>query len=509
MRRLCLLLLLLPALAACQWMTEDFDDNTEAVDSSANQYINLTISVGSGHQVTTRAVPAGGENGDGREAGFERENVISGITFILADGPLGSSTAKVQYVRYFPVFRGTALDPGATTSHSHTDGGGEEVIYTTGDCLVDDFDLRENKDYHVIVLANCYVAASVGDNLSDIQDQTLSLSALCQRTGTSYVPDNYNTFAMASEQDVVINFGGGTGVTQTSTPNSVTYTVNRAIIIERLAARIDYCSNYAGGTKTAPYGIYDVKVNGEDATVKGYKYDVDDYTYFVLESIIPFNLFDEQEYFFKRVRADWGTSTPNYLAEETASNFVADPKTNQKTATAMNYINSINTAVEPSWLATTPYYRSCESMNAQTATSKLSISSHLTGDGDKSNVFVLAYAMENTLMPASPLKTYATGLVLTGSYYDATTNSFLTRKTHYGFLRHQGETRDGSGPYPTYEWSELNSELTGAAAVPMNFSIVRNNIYRVSIDQVSAIGRLQLRMAVHDWRNVWNPEIFI
>ena len=503
MKRLCFLLLLLPALGACQWMTEDYEEDGK-LSPTTGQYLNLTISVGGGHQVTTRATtpPNGGENGDGREAGFERENTISGITLILADGPLGDSEAKVQYVRYFPVTRGTALNPGATptTEHSHTNyAGGEEVVYTTGNCLIEDFNLREDKNYHAIVLANCYVSASAGDLLSTIQDQTLPLTALFQRSG--YGPDSHDTFAMASEQDVIVNFGNSTGVTQTQTANAITYTVDRAIVIERLAARIDFCTNYASGAKTATYVT---------SPVKGYKYDIDANHYFILESIIPFNLYNEQEYFFKRVQAGWGEGTkPSLLGQETASNYVADPQTSQKAGTTMSYVNALG-ATEPAWATTTPYYRSCESINAQATTSKLTIGSHLTGDGDKSNVFVLAYAMENTLLPDSPLKTYATGLVLTGSYYTTADNRFLTRKTHYGFLRHQGETRDASTPYPTYEWSEITSSMTGASATPMNFSIVRNNIYRVSIDQVSPYGgKLQLKMAVHDWRHVDNPVIYI
>lgn len=55
------------------------------------------------------ATPKGGENGDGREAGFQRENTISGITVILYQDATGINTTAnptLDLVRYFPVSEG-------------------------------------------------------------------------------------------------------------------------------------------------------------------------------------------------------------------------------------------------------------------------------------------------------------------------------------------------------------------------------------------------------------------
>ena len=113
--------------------------------------------------------------------------------------------------------------------------------------------------------------------------------------------------------------------------------------------------------------------------------------------------------------------------------------------------------------------------------------------------------MENTLKPASLLKTYATGLVITGSYYDSA-DKFLIRKSFYGYLRHQGETMGTT--YPATELTAANltaDSYTGGASTAMNFSIVRNNIYRVNINTVG--GWITLKVAEHDWRKVSHPEI--
>lgn len=74
-----------PLLSSCYSYDEPVEVNPEFVSEKVASYINLTISVSNGVGQMTRAgeIPAAGENGDGREAGFERENAITGITLML------------------------------------------------------------------------------------------------------------------------------------------------------------------------------------------------------------------------------------------------------------------------------------------------------------------------------------------------------------------------------------------------------------------------------------------
>ena len=71
----------LAMLSACY----NYDQEGIEEVNAENYYINLAISVSNGNEHSTRAdeQPAGGEDGNGREAGFERENTINGITLIL------------------------------------------------------------------------------------------------------------------------------------------------------------------------------------------------------------------------------------------------------------------------------------------------------------------------------------------------------------------------------------------------------------------------------------------
>ena len=484
--------MLLPLLTACQWIGDDEElcDQSSGLNPS-KQYLNITISVASGTRPAATRAPLGGEDGDGREEGLERENAITGITLILADGSISSSTSKVVYSHYSPV---PAVTPAASlpsNSHNHIS---DDIAqqYTTGDQLVEktDLDLTADEQYYIYVVANRYINVSKDDNLQSVlSDQTLTRDELLM--GNAYAPDLCRNFVMVSEQEVTVNFGTSTGVNKTTDADAIYFNVTNPIIIERLAARIDFCTNYVGGN--ADY----------DNTKNGFKYIIDSNgNYFILESITPFNLNNESEYLFERVTSGWTESggvytpaTPTYLGKETTTNYVVDPNTATKTTTALTYTNPLGTTA-PDWTGNA-YLRTAERLNSQT--SKTKVVSNTTED-----IFVVAYAMENTLLPGSPLKTYATGLAITGSYYTYE-NVYIARKTFYGYLRHQGENTTGS--YRAYEYSDLSTTAT-VGTTPMNFSVVRNNIYRVSINNITGV-LVELNIKVKKWDTFTHATIYM
>ena len=499
-------LLLLPLLTACQLITDNSLCDELSEQNPSNQYLNITISVAGDAQPPATRGPLGGEDGDGREEGFERENAISGITLILADGSISSSTAKVVFSRYFPVTAVTSATELPIYGHNHAIAD-IALQYTTGNQRIErtDLDMADDKDYYIYVVANRSISVSKNDNLQTVlSDQTLTRDELF--SGNAYNPDLCQNFVMTSEQEVTVNFGSGTGISKTSDANAIYVNVTNPIIIERMTARIDFCTAYISNTKNAAYDTYDVNVGGTSTTVSGFKYFTGasgtDASYFILESITPFNLNNEEEYLFERVTTGWsesgGVYTPTILAflgKESSDSYVVDPNTASKTNTSLTYTNPLGSTA-PDWTGNV-WLRTAASLNGQT--SKTTIST--TNDN-----FVVAYAMENTLMPTSPLKPYATGLAITGSFYDGS-GTFQERKTYYGYLRHQGENTSSS-TYSAYEWSDL--PITQSGTTPMNFSVVRNNIYRISIESINFPSRgLTLRLAVHDWRNVWNPTIYI
>lgn len=444
--RLLASLLAVMLLSACV-SREDEETFEETAENHLIKYINLSITVSTGNYATHRA-PAGGENGDGREAGFERENAVNGITLILYKGSgsgLDDASAKVDYIAYFV----TTLSSRQTHQTKLT-GKTEEAVYTTGNQRLEDGAINTGDTYHAIVIANRNMTSQFpkGTLISAVRDYSFGASLY---SGDATKPNECNNFVMTSENDVTINFGG---ITPTIVGTSgLLYTVNTPILIERMAARIDFCTQ--NGNYDADYGGYKYNVTGTSGDM------------FVLTSVTPFNLYNENEYLLKRVQDAWtGTITTNYLGAETTSNYVADPNTGNKDNTnTFSYLSPLDSPMSTDYQQT---------MTSSTFT-----------DSDGKQSIVVGYAKENTLMPTSHLKKYATGLAITGHYYKKESGGTYTDKgerTYYGYLRHQGES---TSAYPAKSFAALSDDETGSASVPMNFGIVRNNIYRVSIESIA------------------------
>ena len=133
---------------------------------------------------------------------------------------------------------------------------------------------------------------------------------------------------------------------------------------------------------------------------------------------------------------------------------------------------------------------------------------------------VIGYTKENTLRPSqgpqnnggSPLYYYATGLAFEGYYYEAGATEGK-RYVFYYFIRHQGEAATATDSYYalTKEQLEVQKETLKCPETPsMNYGIVRNNIYRVSIESVSLMrGKLTIKLEEEKWRHVDNPAIYI
>ena len=444
--RLLASLLAVMLLSACV-SREDEETFEETAENHLIKYINLSITVSTGNYATHRA-PAGGENGDGREAGFERENAVNGITLILYKGTgLYDALAKVDYIAYFVTTLSSRQTPQTALADKTEEVVSEEAVYTTGNQRLEDGAINTGDTYHAIVIANRNMTSQFpkGTPISNVRDYSFCASLY---SGDAKKPNECNNFVMTSENDVTINFGG---ITPTTVGTSgLLYTVNTPILIERMAARIDFCTQ--NGYYDAYYGGYIYNVTGSGDM-------------FVLTSVTPFNLYNENEYLLKRVQDTWPATITTYLGDETTSKYVADPNTGNK--------NNTNTFAYLSPLASpmsTDYQ--------QTMTSSTPFP-----DSDGNQSIVVGYAKENTLMPTSHLKKYATGLAITGHYYKKTGETTYTDKgerTYYGYLRHQGES---TSAYPAKSFAALSDDETGT--VPMNFGIVRNNIYRVSIESIA------------------------
>jgi hypothetical protein len=182
-----------------------------------------------------------------------------------------------------------------------------------------------------------------------------------------------------------------------------------------------------------------------------------------------------------------------------------DPKTDDKgaslhpllTSSLQSVYDLINDASTLENTTYNPYYHSIASMHGVA-----SVSSTIS---DKENVAV-CYPMENCLLPTSKLYHYATGIAIIGYYYKNGTGTG-TRMVYLGYLSHQGDAE-------TYDINPNTIPLGTTDAMggttAMKYGIVRNNIYRVSIESISPLaGKLSLKVAVHDWREVTHPQINI
>lgn len=521
---------LLPMLASCQLITEDYDD--EISDNSASRYINITVSVSASNEPVTRANPTGGETGDGLEKGLERENAVDNITLIFYKDDAGinttDATTKVAFFATYPV---TKTDNYNGTHNHQLDGDspagwtGEnndnEVIYSTGDQKLDEDAIDVTKTYHAIVVANAPNALLANitpgvTTISALRDMVVSTVYEGTEVGiVAGVGTAAQKFVMSSERDATVTF---TNKKIDEQKNTITYYFE-CIHIERLAARIDFWAKTKDPDATTTYmaAAYDADTYDH----AGYVYNVgpkdteEKQNHFVLTSITPFNLMNGNEYLLKRTNDE----NKPYLAKETTTNWVLDPYSaleggkngnvhpdylvSNLTDVKANMANDYNIVLSTRQTAST----------TEAEGTKFSIEEN----GVTADNIIIGYPKENTLTAnATPLYYYATGLAFEGYYYskNATkdTNGKYTggeRKVFYHYLRHQG---DQDAAYSALTDETLDTDTKCPASPAMNFGIVRNNIYRVCIESITPVDddiKVTLLIKVKKWDKFVHEPIYM
>lgn len=411
-------------------------------------YLQVKVTVdGSGDTRASRAAtePQGGEEGNGREPGINKENDVNSLTVLLyksVKDDLSEADATIDYVYTF-----TGLKSSSST-------GG--VTYTTGPREIDP--VIVGKNYHVLVIANAgdMTSRCKGKKISKIRD--MQMDKVCTRNDDIA---NFTDFVMSSKKDAKIDFSGKS-VSGTGT-ESDPYVVN--VDIERLAARIDIIPN-------ATF----------DGTSQGYYYNVMDGTNviggFKLESVTPSKVLTKGEYLIKRVSSDAAVPSVTYFgleskdADNKATNYVVCPWTKDRTGL------TLAEAEGP-----TSFY------NVKKTTSTGTIA-------DAS--YILDYVMENTTTDNA--ETYSTGLIFKGKYYESsewdatkkqpTTGATGTEKEYTYTIRHSDPTGIGSKTDPMY------------------YGIARNNIYRVRIDGITGKGPdgMKITLNVRKWATYTHDE---
>lgn len=178
--------MLVTALAAGCAQEDIGNDPSEGGGMSATSYVSLSFA--SQHSTPTRSNPTGGETGNGQEKGQDDENEIKSAVAFFYQGNNGANsdgTTKISAAVSFNV--GNYTTPG--------NGIGIDRTYTTSPQQVD----LENGTYNVIVVANPGADWWTGKSLTldDVRDHI-------QTTAWTASGSDYSDFVMTSAADATL-----------------------------------------------------------------------------------------------------------------------------------------------------------------------------------------------------------------------------------------------------------------------------------------------------------------
>ena len=394
-----LALLLVMSFASC---ASDTTSDLPLPSKDMKAYLQVKVTVeGSGDTRASRAAtgPLGGEDGDGREPGINKENDVNSLTVLLYKSDkddLSDDNAIIDYVYTFTNLR-----------KEKTPTSGSDATYTTVPKEIDAAIVGKN--YHVIVIANAddMTSRCKGKKISEVRD--LQMSKVCTRNADI---TKFSNFIMSSKKDATIDF---------TTEGSETDPYLVDVDIERLAARIDIIPN-------ATF----------DETSQGYYYNVMDGTNviggFKLESVTPTKVMTKGEYLIKRVSSDKTVSSVTYFgleakdADNKATNYVVCPWTKDRTGLTLS--------------------------NAEGPASLYNVKKTTVGEAS----YILDYVMENTT--TNNAEDYSTGLIFKGKYYEETEWDATKKQPKAGFtgtdkdytytLRHSDPSGSGTTADPMH-----------------------------------------------------------
>ncbi|MBQ0103821.1 MAG: Mfa1 fimbrilin C-terminal domain-containing protein [Prevotellaceae bacterium] len=525
------------------------DDNEDAIVEEETSDIFIQLNLTTNGKVGTRAGlgddhPYGGENGDGTEEGHFHENEINNINIFIyhaADVNAAAST-EIKYKKYFSYINLTEIVSGRE--------------YKSKPMLVRGY--KPESGDRIIVLVNMGDMTTKVDannngtvTLGEVRDALVT--SAWGVSGTS-INDFYN-FAMSSAIDDTDE-----GKVIVSTDGSYEYPFSAAVTIERVAARIDF--GFDKSLEASSYrGYIEYPVEGTDDK-------------FRLSHIRMVNASQAPTYALKRTAT---TVNPldgvNYLGDETVvtsthipNNYVVEPNTTRKKKDA-----SITEADLSSWYGASTLQASLSTSFIAPNTYKV----HSTAsDAEvfevcdygsiKNYCYTLGYAMENTMDKSCADARVMTALQIKGTYVpakvyvyvDDETKSYkeesstpYTAGTDFWYFDNQ-TTPANSYPFVSkadldkyaakhpsedyverhyvkgecyyYVWirhSMYSDPTYKSGSFPMEFGIVRNNIYRIYVDKVLKIGPevptpelpdlISSHIHVRDWRLRIHEDILL
>ena len=215
------------ALSGCEFIHDDPAELGYRENGEAYAYVSLTINTATDSGPGTRSNPTGGETGDGFEDGQDYENKVNDLVLFFYEGSYDDEgvnrTDNPNIIR-------------ASVSVSTPESGINRVdkVYKVGPIKIKGLKIGNN--YHVLAVAN--MGTDYGKTFTDLNSlkNAVILSSSIYKVEEE---NSYSNFAMSSERDE-------NPMIEILPSNSKDNPAFTSIDIERLAARVDYQAEEAG-----------------------------------------------------------------------------------------------------------------------------------------------------------------------------------------------------------------------------------------------------------------------
>lgn len=446
---------------------EGLDNTTpggQGILGNAETYATIRIAMPGGADAMGRALTKSDpENGDGFEIGTDNENRFHDITLYFFDGYDKTSTCKGVLTISKEKFNSQATTEGYNL-----------VYKTTSPIKVG----IEGENMQVYAVMNGFVnGANAGITLEQFLGKTVNTDAVFNKDKTK--------FLMTSRTPDKISLS--------STTNNTPETAEELnVSVERTAAKISYQAKNDNNT-------YDVE-NKETTDVVASV---------TLDQYKLVNLRNDAYYFRKVVdwHGEWNNDKDFGSGDQTLSNYVIDPYFTAKLSSEMNLPNFTE-----KWFGQGKAYAS----NEDSSFANLSTS--------KTEYTTLGYCMENTTRKEAQLNGYSTGIIFKATYapkqvytWNEQSKKFETTnytkgdnfyrygdvlyKTKQEILDHfdgltedselieeyKGDSNKGATCYYKYWIRHMNNNNNEDMGI-MEFAIVRNNVYKLTVESVSKLG---------------------
>ena len=473
----------------------------EANDDSRNPSVYLTLQINTASDDTRAGGPSGGESGDGTEDGINNESKIERLVLFFFRADQATSVDDRSNAENVPVIMEFCENVSVINQSSQTTWNTQPIELKN---------LEGGREYFMAAVANAYHFQFADiRTLKDLQDYEFTAGHWNDAADiTAYsrfiMTSRYRTPEDMEAAKVTLNFG-----------NDYYNPATATLTMERLAARIDI-----------------IPVNGRNATWNNNGYYVytptgtSDAVY--LTGLQLINKYNQGSYLLKHLADATAEGEIDYtkisligtekMVNGVQTNYVVDPRTSLKTG--LKY---------PSWYDN--YYNmpfGWKPVEQRTA----------------GNYYILDYTQENTVSREHQEHLYQlTSLSLQCTYVP---KDYVPGKTFYVYrdatysntadlvwaintpgvteenvLQTEGvDIYENGVCYYTYpiRHSDLNNSNVNDI---MKYGIVRNNIYRITINSFSGIGtstpvlplpitqNVNITLWVMPWNVVQNPEIIL